>query len=185
MNLHVLIDRLAHFPRALEQVVAMVGDDAARFKPAVASCGTPAPAGDGHWSILEICCHLRDEEREDFRVRLESTLRDPGAAWPAIDFERIATTRGYQRESLESALDEFAAAREVNVAWLRGLPPMSALDWNHAHLHPSGHEIRAGDLMASWAAHDALHLRQIAKRLHELAARDAGYDVTYAGDWRA
>jgi hypothetical protein len=36
--------------------------------------------------------------------------------------------------------------------------------------------------MASWAAHDALHLRQIAKRLYELTARDAGrYSAGYAG----
>jgi hypothetical protein len=39
-------------------------------------------------------------------------------------------------------------------------------------------------LLASWAAHDALHLRQIARRLHGLAARDAGpYGVAYAGEW--
>jgi hypothetical protein len=42
--------------------------------------------------------------------------------------------------------------------------------------------MRAGDLLASWAAHDARHLEQIAKRLHGLAARDGTpYSVAYAG----
>ena len=42
------------------------------------------------------------------------------------------------------------------------------------------------DLLTSWAAHDALHLRQIAKRLFQLAERDGGeYNSRYAGEWRA
>jgi hypothetical protein len=41
--------------------------------------------------------------------------------------------------------------------------------------------IRAGDLLAAWAAHDAAHLRQIASRLIDLAKRDAGeYHISYA-----
>ena len=44
----------------------------------------------------------------------------------------------------------------------------------------------AGDLLAAWSAHDALHLRQISKRLYQIAQRDAGsYSVQYAGEWRA
>ena len=44
--------------------------------------------------------------------------------------------------------------------------------------------LSAGDLLASWAAHDWLHLRQIAKRRHELTARDAGkFSIAYAGRW--
>ncbi len=44
--------------------------------------------------------------------------------------------------------------------------------------------MHAGTLFASWLAHDALHLRQIAKRMYELAVRDAGsFDTKYAGDW--
>ena len=44
--------------------------------------------------------------------------------------------------------------------------------------------MRAGDLLASWCAHDALHLRQVAKRLHQLTDAQAGdFEVGYAGDW--
>jgi hypothetical protein len=35
-------------------------------------------------------------------------------------------------------------------------------------------------------AHDYLHLRQIAKRMYQMAGRDAGeYSTRYAGEWRA
>ncbi|MFM1824379.1 MAG: hypothetical protein RI967_2645 [Planctomycetota bacterium] len=37
--------------------------------------------------------NARDEEREDFRPRLESTLRDPFAAWPKHDLAELAARR--------------------------------------------------------------------------------------------
>ena len=44
--------------------------------------------------------------------------------------------------------------------------------------------MKAGDLLASWVAHDNLHTRQLVElrrsRLVELAQP---YDVRYAGDW--
>jgi hypothetical protein len=40
--------------------------------------------------------------------------------------------------------------------------------------------------MVSWCAHDALHLRQIAKRTFQMAQRDGGrFTADYAGDWKA
>jgi hypothetical protein len=30
------------------------------------------------WSLLEVVCHLFDEEREDFRTRVKCVLEDPG-----------------------------------------------------------------------------------------------------------
>lgn len=187
MRLHLLIDRLAHFPSALEHVVSMVGDDEARFKPKVSADGKPAETAGpgGHWSILEICCHLRDEEAEDFRPRIESTLRDPAAPWPLLDLDNIATRRAYNRENLDNVIEAFKSSRAVNVAWLRSLPPMTSMDWDHAFTHPKWGPIKAGELMTAWAAHDALHLRQIAKRLYELAQVDGGYRAVYAGEWGA
>ncbi len=37
------------------------------------------------WSALEVVCHLYDEEREDFRQRIDYTLHKPGVEWPPID----------------------------------------------------------------------------------------------------
>ncbi len=166
-----LRDRLARFPHALHAAASIAAPADLRWKP--------APA---HWSILEVCCHLLDEEREDFAVRAALTLRDPALDWPKLDLEAVAERRGYQQRDPEQVLSEFAAARAASVAWLDSLP--AGADWTRAKLHPQFGPLAAGMLLASWAAHDALHLRQIARRLHGLAARDAGpYLVQYAGEW--
>lgn len=166
-----LRDRLARFPAVL-RASAMVADPAdLRWKPA-----------PEHWSILEVCAHLQDEEREDFRARAELTLRDPMIEWPKLDLQGVAERRAYNERDPEAVLADFSAARAANIAWLDGLG--ADTDWARAKVHPKFGPLAAGMLLAAWAAHDALHLRQIAKRLHGLAARDAGpYSVQYAGEW--
>ncbi len=173
--------RLTSFPAALRTLAACVSDADARWKPRAVP-GDGAPSG-GHWSIVEICCHLLDEEREDFRLRLQTTLRDPSEAWPPLGLDDIAQRRGYNQRDLHMTITEFASERERSVQWLRSV---TGADFTRAYGHPKWGPIRAGDLLCSWAAHDALHLRQIAKRLHNLAERDAkaaGFSVRYAGDW--
>ena len=71
-----------------------------------------------------------------------------------------------------------------HLAWLRSLagsnPPP---DFSITKHDPRG-SMAAGDMLAAWLAHDMLHLRQVAKRLYELAVvRAGGYDAAYAGPW--
>ena len=40
---------------------------------------------ENSWSLLEIICHLRDEEIEDFRQRLAFVLEDREGLPPPID----------------------------------------------------------------------------------------------------
>jgi hypothetical protein len=169
-----IIGRLEGTPDALSTLLAPLSDADVRWKPA-----------PEHWSILEVCCHLLDEEREDFRVRLRSTLDDPARVWPPLDLERVAERRGYNTRHLKPTLDAFAAERRDSIAWLRSvLSTFANTDWSRAYDHNRFGPMHAGMLLASWAAHDALHLRQIARRLHELAQRDSGdWGVRYAGDW--
>jgi len=171
LDSRALRGRLARFPTALRAIVAIADERDWRWKPA-----------PEHWSILEVCAHLLDEEREDFRPRAELTLRDPTQEWPKLDLDDVAARRGYDKKDLRVVLDDFAAARTRNVAWLAEV--VATADWSRARIHPTHGPLAAGMLLASWAAHDALHLRQIAKRLHDLATRDAGpYPVIYAGEW--
>lgn len=166
-----LRDRLSRFPSALRGAALVASPADRRWRPA-----------PEHWSVVEICCHLLDEEREDFRVRAELTLRDPAIEWPKLDLEKVAEKRRYNERELEPVLDEFAKERAASVEWLDTLAETT--DWSRARIHPKFGPLAAGMLLASWAAHDALHLRQISKRLHELAARDAGsFEVRYAGEW--
>lgn len=118
-------------------------------------------------------------------MRIERTLTDPARAWPPLALEGVATARRYNEADPAKTLDDFAAARAANVAWLRA-QVNAGCDWATAYVHPHFGPMAAGMLLASWAAHDALHMRQIAKRLHNMAQRDAGtYGVIYAGEWTA
>ena len=59
-------------------------------------------------------------------------------------------------------------------------------DWTRTKTHPKLGSLSAGDLLTAWAAHDHLHLRQIAKRKWQLVQRDGGeYSADYAGKWGA
>ncbi len=146
-----------------------VSDQQARWKPDPDS-----------WSMLEVVNHLLDEERHDFRVRLDYTLHRPGEAWPPIDPGGWVTERQYNQQDPEASLAQFLSERESSIAWLREL---SAPDWEATYEAPWG-SIRAGDLLASWVAHDLLHMRQLVE-LHwaYTVAGVAPYRPNYAGEW--
>ena len=137
----------------------------------------------GNWSILEIVCHLGDEEVEDFRTRVRMTLENPGDDWPPIDPEGVAISRKYQDSSIDDALERFLVERAESVRWLRSLKDPN---WQLAYQHPRFGRIQAGEVLTAWVAHDHLHTRQIAKRLFEMSARDGEpYSTSYAGEWTA
>jgi len=165
-----LLPRLRPFVPALEVLLGGLPAPDLRWRPSA-----------GGWSLNEIVGHLLDEEREDFRPRLRSTLEDPARPWAPIDPEARVRERQHQQADAQALLAALRREREDSLVWLEGLGPV---DWNRAHAHPALGRLSAGDLLASWAAHDALHLRQVARRLHELVARDAApHGPGYAGPW--
>lgn len=138
----------------------------------------PAP---GKWSILEVVCHLADEEREDFRARLDLTLHDPGAAWPSIDPQGWVESRGYQQREFAAVLKGFMQERGKSLAWLDSL---ESPQWDNSYEHPHLGTLKAGDILTSWAAHDLLHIRQITGlQFGYVAAQAAPYTPDYAGPW--
>lgn len=169
MDHHALADRMARFPAALSALLEGLDHQRSLWRP-----------DERAWSILEIVCHLADEEAADFGPRLFRTLADPSAAWDPIDPEAWAIDRDYRSRDLTGEIQRFAALREVSIFSIWAL---TDTDWTAAHEHPVFGPISAGELMTGWCAHDALHLRQIAKRLAELAVNDGGFSHRYAGDW--
>lgn len=170
MDLEWAITMLAAQEEAIAGLVAGIsGDDAHR---------RPAP---GQWSPLEVMAHLLDEEREDFRTRLDLTLHHPETEWPPIDPEGWVTARAYQERDFAETVATWRAERRRSLAWLRGL---AAPNLTVARRHPAGFELRAGDLLASWVAHDVLHMRQLVELRYALVQqRSAPFEIGYAGDW--
>ena len=170
MNPAWFIERLAAFGGVPRILLSGLDADSACWRPT-----------EEDWSVVEIVSHLVDEELEDFRMRLRLTLEDPTAEWPPINPENAARERAYQNRGLNDMLWQFQSVRMESVAWLRSLP---TIDLATTHQHPRIKSMSAGDLLAAWCAHDSLHMRQIARRLHALAAHHAGpHDTGYAGAW--
>lgn len=134
----------------------------------------------GSWSILEVINHLYDEEREDFRMRLEVILFHPQDPLPPIRPGEWVTERKYNERDLETSVNNFLAERAKSLAWLDSLQEPN---WGTSYKNEFG-ELRAGDMFAAWVAHDVLHLRQLTELHYALVTREAEpYAVGYAGDW--
>ncbi|MEX1021094.1 MAG: DinB family protein, partial [Litorilinea sp.] len=112
----------------------------------------PAPQA---WSMLDVICHLYDEEREDFRPRLDILLHHPETPFTPNDPEGWVTARDYQSRDFRVVLAEFMDERAKSVAWLGTL---AAPDWQHPFTRPDGSTFHPGDMLASWVAHDFLHM---------------------------
>ena len=132
------------------------------------------------WSILEILCHLHDEEREDFRTRVKNTLTTPKKQPPSIDPPGWVTSRNYAQQVYIERLESFLTERRVSVKWLKGLEDP---EWKNKYQHPTAGTMTAYSLLANWLAHDYHHIRQINRRLYEYLKKKSGVSLVYAGDW--
>lgn len=169
MELDQVIARMKNQAETIRSLAAGVPAGQARWKPSPDS-----------WSILEVINHLLDEEREDFRQRIEYTLHRPDEGWPPIDPQGWVTKREYNQRDLDESLRGFMEERSRSLAWLEGLADP---DWNLSRNAPFG-EIRAGDLLAAWLAHDLLHQRQLVELHWTYTTREVEpFEVRYAGDW--
>lgn len=169
LELNQIINRMRANADAIAALARDVSDAQARWKP------TPAA-----WSLLEVVNHLYDEEREDFRTRVDYVLHRPGEQPPPIHPDDWVTARAYNQRDPRESLDVFLRERVASLEWLRGLHDPN---WDAEYRSPWG-DRRAGDLLHAWLAHDHLHLRQL-NELHYtyLVQEAAPYSVEYAGDW--
>jgi hypothetical protein len=133
-----------------------------------------------HWCLLEISCHLYDEEREDFRARVRSVLEDPSQALASIDPQAWVSERRYLEQDFMSKLDAFIAEREASIAWLKELEHPN---WEQAYQHPTHGPLPAKMFLSNWLAHDYLHIRQITRVKYHYLQAHAGVPLDYAGSW--
>jgi DinB family protein len=135
----------------------------------------PAPT---EWSPVEIVCHLRDEEVEDFGARVRAIL-DEADAFERIDPARWAVDRRYHETEGETALAAFLERRAASLAWLRGVEPARLA---RAIEQPRLGRLSGLDLVAAWVTHDRLHLAQLAATLARTGADGwAPLRADYAG----
>jgi hypothetical protein len=170
MNIESFTTQMDENARRIQLLVEGITDEQARWKP------TPET-----WSVLEVVNHLYDEEWEDFRMRLDYILHHPGEQWPPNDPQNNIVNRHYNERDLKESLNNFLQERQKSLNWLREL---GEVDWEKSEVAPWGWTMHAGDMFASWVAHDILHLRQLVE-LHWAITNQAlqPYSTKYAGDW--
>lgn len=169
VTLDTALTRFAANADAIAALVRSASLEQARWKPS-----------PEEWSILEVICHLYDEEREDFRTRVDFTLHKPAENWPPIEPQSWVTARGYNQRDPNERLEAFLQERQQSLGWLRGLQNPN---WDSRNTSPRG-SMTAGQVLGAWVAHDHLHIRQL-NHLHWqwLALSAAPLSLEYAGGW--
>lgn len=133
-----------------------------------------------HWCLLEIVCHLYDEEREDFRTRIKTTLETPGTLPPPIDPVAWVKERKYIDRNYDIIVHKFLSERAQSIQWLESLsnPP-----WDNYHKHSKLGNVSAHHYISNWVAHDYLHIRQITRLKYNYLKTLTGENLAYAGNW--
>ena len=162
------VNQLHHQGEAILSICAPVSEEQARWKP-----------DPENWSILETLNHLLLEERLDFRNHLGHIFYK-GQSIPPEIAPKNEKERSLEPRLLAEILLEFKAERETSIAWLNALHEP---DWG-ARISFEWGTLSAGDLLASWLAHDLLHLRQLVSLQYHLTAKEnQPFEVDYAGKW--
>jgi len=141
-------DVMAATPGALHEATAGLSEEEAR-----------RPEAEGKWSVQQVVRHLADSELVyGYRIRLIVADEEPPI--PGYDQDAWATRLGYHSGTLEEALDDVTALRAMNLRWFR--------DRTLDEMDRVGHHNERGaesvlHIARLLAAHDLLHLRQIAR----------------------
>jgi len=169
MEFQTLYQELVNSTEIIRSLINGIRQEQAQVKPDAES-----------WSILEVICHLYDEEREDFREHLDFILNRQDEEWHVIDPQIWVTERKYNEQDFPQMQEKFHAERRRSLEWLKGLEDV---DWGTTYTSEYG-SMSAGEMFSCWIAHDNLHIRQLVELRRAYIERiTQPYEIQYAGDW--
>ena len=93
MDVRQIVARMEENAQVILHLAAGVSQEQARWRP------TP-----DDWSLLEVINHLYDEEREDFRARVDCMLHRPDEEFTPIHPGAWVTERRYNERDLAESL---------------------------------------------------------------------------------
>ena len=169
MEFNILYQELERSTEMIRALLSGITQEEAQLKP-----------GPESWSILEVTCHLYDEEREDFREHLDFILHRQSEEYHAIDPQGWVRERRYNEQELAQVQRRFFEERRKSLEWLKQIA-----DANWAIVYESQYgSVSAGEMFSSWIAHDNLHIRQLVElRRHRIERMTKPYPIDYAGNW--
>ncbi len=151
-----LLDALRASPTVFLQLLWGVTQEQARA----------ARGGDEQWSVVQVVCHLRDNELFRLeRIRLMRAQDNPYIA--AYDQGKLAKERNYAADDLSAALVAFLRNRYDVIAEFESLSPA---DWERTGRHQEQGRITIADQLVRAVTHDVIHAAQIARQLAVIRA---------------
>ena len=135
---------------------------------------------DNKWNLLEITCHLLDEEQRDFKARINYIFEQPDYQIPTINPKAWVVEHSYRSKDYNEVIDAFLNERQQSVSWLR---ERVDANWEQSIMHPKLGEMSARLFLNNWLAHDYLHIRQILRLQYAFLKDRSGLDLNYAGNW--
>ena len=101
MEYKLLYQELVNNTEMIRALLTGVEQEEAQVKPS-----------PGKWSILEVVCHLYDEEREDFREHLDFILhRQQDEEWHSIAPTAWVKLRKYNEQNFKAMQRKFFSER--------------------------------------------------------------------------
>ena len=167
MQVDFIIAELNRNKNVIEHLLSGISEEQQTWKPE-----------SDKWCLLEIICHLYDEEREDFRARVKHTLETPNEIMPSIDPAGWVNNRKYIEQPYNQKLQDFLDERTISVDWLKTLENPA---WDNYYAHPTLGNLTAYQFLANWLVHDQIHIRQINRTKHQYFARLKEVDLGYSG----
>lgn len=160
-SLELAVPLLARTPSTLDALLRDLPDPWVR--------GTEGP---GTWSPFDVVGHLIHGDRTDWIPRAEHLLTY-GESVPFPPFDRFAQFEASKGKALPELLDTFRDVRAHSLARLEALNLTSA-DLARTGRHPEFGPVPLRQHLATWVAHDADHLAQIARVMARQYAEAVG-----------
>jgi hypothetical protein len=151
-----IIEALRSRPDEAEEVCAGLTDEQLRQRPA-----------SGDWSLLEICCHLRDNALEE-GTRIRRMVEEDNPVLTAYDPDAWAAERNYPGEDPARVLKSLRAYWNGLAYLLEGL---SDDDWSRPGTHQEAGAIAVQPWAEGEVQHSAAHLEQMRKTREDILAR--------------
>lgn len=149
------------------------------FKISMAEQAVWKPSED-KWCLLEIVCHLVDEEVLDFRTRVKTALYPNLYPFVPIDPVSWVTSKAYIKQDYSSKAKDWVEQRNKSIEWLKSLDQPN---WDSFLIHSELGEMTAGKFLENWVAHDYIHMRQLVRTKRTYLSHLANEDLSYAGPW--
>lgn len=151
-----LVKDIEEMPRTIQQLLADVEESNLRARPSQKT-----------WSVVEHICHLRDIEREGYRVRISKMLNEDHPFLTDLDGDKLAEERGYIGQDFNAALKDFIDTRAINLSAIRDLSPDQLS--RDGEFENVGH-LTLMELLVKMREHDSGHIKELRQLLDRPSA---------------